>query len=558
MDKLYYDIIIIGGGAAGLRSAIEVSKGKNISCAVISKIHPLRSQTCMAQGGINAVLNDNSIEEHFIDTIKCADFLADQDAVEIFCEEAPDCLIEIEHMGMVFDRMENGSIAQRYFAGASSPRACYYKDFTGRVLLNTLFGEILKQKVPIYNEFFLHDLIIKNESICGVIVSNIKTGEIIKINSKAVILATGGAGNIYQNTVNAETTTGDGISIAFKAGAALKDIEFIQFHPTSLANKGILITEGSRAEGGYLINNRGERFMSKYDPKRMELAPRDVVARAIQQEINEGRDINGAVLLDLTHLGEQKIKSKLPQIYKITKDFTGIDCIKSPIPVKPSAHYFMGGIDVNINCETNIKGLFAAGECACVSIHGANRAGGNSLMETIVFGKRAGKTAVKFVQNTNQKNSKNIDSDLTKQISEKIRKISNRTKGIPYFKIKNSMQKTMEEYVGIFRTQKSLITAKQKLEELIDDYENVLIGTNEKSYNYALLEALDLENLLTVSYAVINCAEKRKESRGAHNRKDFPLRDDENFLKHSIAYYKNKKNIKIDYKKVSITSYKVI
>jgi succinate dehydrogenase / fumarate reductase flavoprotein subunit/NADH-dependent fumarate reductase subunit A len=376
--------------------------------------------------------------------------------------------------------------------------------------------------------------------------------ELIEIKAKSVIIATGGAGNLFQDTVNATSSTGDGIGIAYRSGVPLKDIEFIQFHPTSLAYRGILVTEAARGEKGHLINNKGERFMKRYDPEKMELAPRNVVAQAIQQEIDAGNDVNGAVLLDLTHLGEERIKKRLPQIYKLVNDFADIDCTKEPIPVRPAAHYLMGGIDINKDCETNIKGLYAAGECSCINLHGANRLGGNSLMETIVFGKRAGEAASLYAQNEPESE---IEKSPLKEASNEIEKLLKREKGTHYSKIKHDLTKTLEENAGIFRSHTSLTKGLEELRKLKEKYIEVTLGNSEKCYNYALYEALELRNLLDISHAFFVSAEKRKETRGAHARKDFPNRDNKKFHKHSVTHYKGDDDPKVTYKDVTTTSY---
>jgi len=562
MEKLYFDIVIIGGGAAGLRAALEIKKTKELSCAVISKIHPLRSQTCMAQGGMNAALNNNttqgedSILSHFEDTVIGGDYLGDQDTIQYFCEEAPKCVIELEHMGMIFTRQENGKIAQRPFGGGMFPRTCYSRDFTGHMLISTLYQEALKNDVKFFDEWYVPEILVEEGFVRGVLAFDISNLQQYTITAKAVIIATGGASTIYNNTVNAVTSTGDGIALAYHAGAPLKDIEFVQYHPTSLAHKGVLLTEGARGEGGYLINNRGERFMERYDPQKMELSKRDVICRAIQNEIIEGRGVDGCVLLDLTHLGEKKLKALLPQVYSLVSEFAGIDASKELIPVKPAAHYFIGGIDTNRECETNIKGLFAAGECASTGIHGANRLGGNSLMETIVFGKKAGENAVNYTKNNEMQKT---DFDPSQGLFDDFEKILTREKGVHYSKIRNNLRETMDENVGIFRSADSLSSALKRIKELKDDYNNVACLCPDRNYNYAFFETLELESQLTVAEAVTTAALNRKESRGAHFRKDFLKRNDDNYLKHSLIYYcggEDNKEPRIDFRDVKITRFK--
>jgi succinate dehydrogenase / fumarate reductase flavoprotein subunit len=399
-----HDVIIIGGGLTGLRAAYEVL-ASGLSVALISKVHPLRSHSVAAQGGINAALGNaeeagpDSWESHAFDTVKGSDYLADQDAVDIVCKDAPRAVIELEHMGTVFSRLKNGKIAQRPFGGAGFPRTCYAADRTGHNLLHTLYEQICAKDLKVYEEFFVTSLVVQNEMCVGCCALDISTGILHGFSSKAILLATGGYGQIYSRSTNALINTGDGAALAMKAGAPLKDMEFVQFHPTTLFGTNILMTEGARGEGGYLFNNKGERFMKDYAAKAMELAPRDIVARAIQKEIDKGRGFeNEYVHLDLTHLGSQKINERLPGIRLISMDFAGVDPIEKSIPVQPGQHYSMGGVDANNDCVTPIAGLFAAGECACISMHGANRLGGNSLLETVVFGKIAGKSMVSYTQ----------------------------------------------------------------------------------------------------------------------------------------------------------------
>jgi succinate dehydrogenase / fumarate reductase flavoprotein subunit len=539
-----YDVLIIGGGAAGLSAAIRAKSNNKIKCAVVSKVHPLRSQTCMAQGGMNAALSNNnkygedSIDKHIKDTIKGGFNLSDQNAVELFCEKAPECVIKLEHMGMIFSRDQQGKIAQRPFGGAKTARTCFSRDYTGHNLLSTLYSNCIKNDIQIYDEHFCNSIITENEKVKGIAMTDIKTGELKTVPAKAVIIATGGLTSIYKNNVNSVTTKGDGIALAFLAGANLKDMEFIQFHPTSLADKGILLSEAARGEGGYLINSNHERFVD-------ELSSRDTVSQAIQNEIDGGRGVNGHVFLDLRHLGTEKIKKRLPQIQKIVKDFYDIDCAKELIPVKPAAHYIMGGIETNLNCETNIKGLFAAGESACISIHGANRLGGNSLMETIVFGKIAGENASKYAVNTESPDITEINFNEPQFDKGEI----------PVSDIKDELAETMDSCAGIKRSEPLLQKGLDKIKEFKEKYKNIRIENTSKIFNQEKIEAYELKNMLTLAEVILKSAKERKESRGAHKRTDYKNRDDSKYLKHTIARYKEEGDLQISYKDVTITNY---
>ncbi len=546
-----HDIVVIGAGLAGMRAAIEAARA-GLNVALVSKVHPVRSHSVAAQGGINAALKeDDSWEAHAFDTVKGSDYLADQDAVEILCKEAPENILELERMGAVFSRDERGRIAQRPFGALSYPRTCYAADRTGHTLVHVLYEQILRAGIWIYEEWMVVSLVVEDGICRGVICLNLATGRLHRLHSKAVILATGGYGRVFKHTTNALINTGDGMALALQAGARLMDMEFVQFHPTTLRRTGILITEGARGEGGYLLNREGERFMKRYAPEMMELASRDVVSRAEQTEIDEGRGVDGCVLLDIRHLGEKKINERLSQIRQLAIDFEGVDPVHDPIPVRPGAHYSMGGIEVDVWGETGIEGLYAAGECACVSVHGANRLGGNSLLETIVFGRRAGRRAAEYASSTELKPFPDV---FLKEAAHEIALILNRDDGERASTIRHELSSTMNGCVGVFREEKGLKKALERVRELRERYRKVCIDDKGDVFNMDLQNALELKNILLLAEAICLGALERKESRGAHYRKDYPKRDDENWLKHSLFCLKDGE-IRIDYKDVTITRF---
>ena len=533
-----HEILVIGGGLSGLRASIEALKSGR-DAAVISKVHPLRSHSVAAQGGINAALGntpdlgDDDWKDHAFDTVKGSDYLADQDAVDILCKNAPEAVIELEHMGTVFPRFENGKIAQRPFGGAGFPRTCYAADRTGHNLLHTLYEQSISGKIKFYDEYFVTSLIKEDEKCVGCIALDLKEGTLHAFYG-TVILATGGFGRIYNRSTNALINTGDGAFLAYEIGAALEDMEFIQFHPTTLYGSNILITEGARGEGGYLKNSEGERFMKDYAPDAMELAPRDIVARAIMTEVNEGRGIDDEyVHLDLTHLGEEKIKERLPGIRQIAMDFADVDPVKKPIPVQPGQHYSMGGILVDNDCETDVPGLYAAGECSCVSVHGANRLGGNSLLETVVFGKIAGKKA------SEEMNGKELDESIFMDAIEKdsklIDSIVGKKEGILYSEILKDLRETMFQHFGVFREGETMEEGLDKIKRLKGKFEDVYVESDDKKFNQALIRTLELRNMLLIAEAVAMGAVRREESRGSHYRTDFTERRDEQYLKHTVV-----------------------
>jgi succinate dehydrogenase / fumarate reductase flavoprotein subunit len=551
-----HDLLIIGGGLAGMRAALEA--GKNVDVAVISKLHPLRSHSGAAQGGIAAVLDGwaqkigDSLESHIQDTVKGSDYLGDQDAIEILCNEAPGDIRILDRMGALFSRTDEGWIAQRDFGGHSYARTCYASDKTGHILLQTLYEQMMKQRVRVYPEWHVVSLII-HENICrGLVAYDMVRGELQVIRAKAILFATGGYGRAYGITSNAHANTGDGLALAYRVGVPLQDMEFVQFHPTGLYRHGILITEGARGEGGYLINKDGERFMERYAPNKMELASRDVVSRAVQTEIDEGRGIDGYVHLDLRHLGKKLIMSRLSQIHDIALSFSGIDCTKDPIPIQPTAHYSMGGIPTDVDGRVpGTSGLFAAGECACVSVHGANRLGGNSMLETIVFGRRAGIKAAKYVKKTALQP---MPAEALPLIEQEINLMINSKGEENAADISAELQSNMTLKCGIFRDIDGLTQMQQLIIELKERFNNIGFRDRGMTFNTELIEALELKNILDFSQIIVAGALAREESRGAHSRTDFPNRDDEHWMKHTLAY-KGGQGPVLDYKPVTITRY---
>ncbi len=557
----HYDAIIVGAGLAGLAAAREIqSHGKHV--AVISKLHPLRSHSGAAQGGINAALKEkDSIKSHMFDTVKGSDYLADQDAVKLMCEGAPETVRWAESMGAVFSREDDGTIAQRPFGGQSFPRACYARDRTGLTLLQTMFEQADRDGVEYWDEWYVADIIQENKNVYGVVAYNIRTLEPAIFNARAVMLATGGYARAYKINSNAHANTGDGLSIYARHGLPLKDMEFVQFHPTGLAGTGILISEAARGEGGKLLNSKGERFMEKYAPEKLELAPRDLVSRSITKEILEGRGVGpnkDAVYLDLTHLGKEKILSRLPELRDLAITFLGLDMIKEPIMVAATAHYSMGGIPVDnngrveIDQKDKIQGLYAAGECACVSVHGANRLGANSLLEAMFFGRHTGKTIVSDLRKKDflvhkEPNEKDADRMLN-EINTIMTSNGNEKVSV----LRTELQESMTQNAGVFRTKESLLKQRKVLKNLRDRFKNIRIDDKSKIYNTDLQEAIELGHMLDYSVFIIEGAISRQESRGSHFRDDYPKRDDEKFLKHTYATMDENGEIHIDYKDVNL------
>jgi succinate dehydrogenase / fumarate reductase flavoprotein subunit len=565
-----HDVIIIGGGLTGLQAAISLADS-GINCAIISKVHPLRSHSVAAQGGMNASLGnvqgedgtEDSWESHAFDTVKGSDYLADQDAVEIMCREAPRTVIELEHMGTVWSRLENGKIAQRPFGGAGFPRTCYAADRTGHNILNTLYEQAVDREIPFYEEFFVTSLITKDERCTGCTALEIKTGQIHGFSAKAVLMATGGFGRIFNKSTNALINTGDGQALSLCAGAPLNDMEFVQFHPTTLYGTNILISEGARGEVGILLNNKNERFMEFYAPNSVDLAPRDVVARSIEQEIIEGRGFDGGyVHLDLRHLGADKIMERLPGIRQIAMDFAGVDPIKEPIPVQPGQHYSMGGIDVDINGATNIKGLYAAGECAYISVHGANRLGGNSLLETVVFGRLVAEKIIDDVQKIKPESVELVSTHESVNLHESVKmamhEVDNKIEDMlqrkgkeNLFNIKDMMTRTMSDKFGISRDQEKMQKGLADIKDIQEKISNVSIQNKDRKFNQALIHFLEIEGMLLLAETIAHGAIAREESRGSHKRIDYPERNDLKFLKHTQVELRDNK-LHISYKDVNM------
>lgn len=559
---LSHDVLIVGGGLAGLRAAVGLCDKYDVG--LLSKVYPIRSHSIAAQGGINAALannpnaKDDTWEKHTFDTIKGSDYLADQHAVEIMCQEAIKIVYEMEHWGCPFSRFPDGSIAQRPFGGAGYPRTCFSTDITGHVLLNTLYERAVFKGVRVYPEWFVIALVNDGGQCHGVIAFDLKNGEVVPIRAKTTLFATGGYGRVYFYSTNALINTGSGIGIAYKAGVPIKDMEFVQFHPTALIGTNILMTEACRGEGGYLTNKDGERFMARYVPTAMELAPRDIVSRSIQTEIDEGRGLEHPlgkyINLDLRHLGAQKILDRLPGIRKICIDFIGIDPILEPIPIMPCQHYSMGGIDTNEKCATDIQGFYAAGECACVSVHGANRLGGNSLLDTIVFGKLASFAIDEHLKNVEIKLDEKLLMSKKEEMEKKIHRLTHEGNEKP-FTILADVSKTMSDLVGIFRKKDELAQALKNIEAAKERFKHVHVSSPELHMNHELLNAIELECMLEVAHTIALGAYLREESRGAHFRRDFNTRNDADWLKHTIAKMGKDGQPVISSKAVAITKY---
>ncbi|MCX8191631.1 MAG: FAD-binding protein [Nitrososphaerales archaeon] len=563
-------MVIIGGGIAGLRAALEIAANckSKVSIAVMSKYHPLRSHSVVAGGGISGALwVGDSPELHAWDTIKGGDFLCDQDAVEMFTQLAPKEIIKLEHWGVPWERNKDGTLqnAQR-MGGHSFPRAVFVGDRTGHFIVQSLYERCLMyDNIEFLNDHFAMSIVVSGDKVNGLTALDIKRGIIVGIKVRAIVIATGGLGRIYRTTTNEDQNTGDGMVLAYKIGVPLKDMEFVQFHPTGLVPHGYLITEAARGEGGYLINAKGERFMKRYAPERQELAPRDIVSRSIMFEIMEGRgfetqDKLGYVLLDLRHLGEDVINERLSNVKETTMTLLDLDPAKDPIPVRPSEHYMMGGIHVDNYGRTCVKGLWAAGEVACVSIHGANRLGTNALTECVVYGMLVGRDVADYLEKDGQTStsastpaSDTLKEDMDNN-EDKILELLSRKDGESIYKIRRSLWTIMDEYVSVIRSREGLETALSKIKQLQERFTKAYLGDGNRYYNTSLINALELENMLILAELITISAINRNESRGAHYRADFPKRDDVNWLKHTLIFY-SKEGPKLSYIPVRITKW---
>ncbi len=552
-----HDVIVVGGGLTGLRAAVATND--KLDTAIISRVHPVRSHSLAAQGGINASLGnapegrDDSVEKHTFDTVKGSDYLADQATVRAMCAEAPATVYEMEHWGTPFSRYDDGKICQRPFGGAAFPRTCYAADVTGHVLLHTLYEQCVKRNIKRYDEWLVLSLVVRRKKCHGFVAMNLINGELASFSAKTVIFATGGYGRVYGKSTNAIINTGSGVSISYQAGIPIKDLEFVQFHPTTLFGSNILMTEGARGEGGYLRNRQGKRFMADYAAKAMELAPRDIVARSINTEIEKGNGFPGGyVYLDLTHLGKAKILERLPGIRQICIDFANMDPINEPIKIQPGQHYSMGGIDCDVKGATEVEGFYAAGECACVSVHGSNRLGGNSLLDTIVFGKLTGNEVVRTTPGIKGPDAKLVKDELSKWQS-RIKELQSRSGGGLAATIRERVKEIMIEKVGVFREKKYLKEAFEELKELRQRADGACLSPDGYGFNQQLTGLIELPGMVDIALMIAGGALNREESRGSHFRRDFRERNDKKWLKHTIA--RLGKLPKFSHKKVDVSEY---
>ena len=544
---LQHDVLIVGSGLAGMRAALEVSEDPSLDVAILSKVHPLRSHSGAAQGGIAASLG-NSAEDswdlHMFDTVKGGDFLVDQNAAELLAREGPENIFELEHMGCAFSRDEQGRVAQRRFGGHTAPRACYAADRTGHAVLTVLFEQLLRRGVKVYSEWYALDLIVRDRVCQGIAAYDILTGQIEAIAAKTVMFGTGGYGRAFRVTTNAFASTGDGVVMAYRSGVPLEDMEFVQFHPTGLQGSGILLSEAARGEGAHIVNSDGYRFMEDYAPGRMELAPRDIVARAEQSEIEAGRgvtELQDSVFMDLRPIGEERIRYALPSVLHLARDFAGIDPLVAPVPIQPTAHYSMGGIPCDVNGQVRLKdqddapivGFFAAGEASCVSVHGANRLGTNSLLEAVVFGRRAGRGILDVVKELPP--TEIDEGDMARAIGE-VDTLMRADGPEKIGQIRAELRDTMMDKCGVFRTDEQLHEALAEVKAYQERYARASIDDHGQTFNTDLLDAVELGHMLEYAEVIVTGAIARQESRGGHARRDFPERDDENWFKHTLAY----------------------
>ncbi|MEM9906404.1 MAG: succinate dehydrogenase/fumarate reductase flavoprotein subunit [Cyanobacteria bacterium P01_D01_bin.44] len=567
---LEHDVVIVGGGLAGCRAALEIARtDPGLNLAMVAKTHPIRSHSVAAQGGIAATLKNvddqDSWEAHAFDTVKGSDYLADQDAVELLTQEAPEVVIDLEHLGVLFSRLDDGRVAQRAFGGHSHKRTCYAADKTGHAILHELYNNILRYGVTIYDEWYVLRLILEDNQAKGVVMYHLLDGELQVLRAKAVMFATGGYGRVFNTTSNDFASTGDGLSLAAREGVPLEDMEFVQFHPTGLYPAGVLISEAVRGEGAYLINSEGDRFMATYASKQMELAPRDITSRAITTELRAGRGIHldgrsggPFVHLDLRHMGREKIMSRVPFCWEEAHRLAGVDAVHQPIPVRPTAHYSMGGIPVNIegqvrsSTEGLIDNFFAAGECACVSVHGANRLGSNSLLECVVYGRKTGATIARYVQT--QKLPEVDEQRYLKAAKDRLQQLLEQPGEYRLNQIRQQVQDCMAAHCGVFRTEEIITEGLTQLKALRSRYAQIRLDDPGNVWNTELIEALELQSLMVVGEVIMTGALQRRESRGAHSREDFPERDDQTFLQHTLAYY-SPAGIDLRYMPVKITMF---
>lgn len=567
---LEQDVVIVGGGLAGCRAALEIKRlAPDTKVAIVAKTHPIRSHSVAAQGGIAASLKnvdaEDSWEAHAFDTVKGSDYLADQDAVEILTKEAPEVIIELEHLGVLFSRLPDGKIAQRAFGGHSHNRTCYAADKTGHAILHELVNNLRRNKVEIYDEWYVMKLIYEEGEAKGLVMYEIATGRIEIVRAKAVMVATGGYGRVYNTTSNDYASTGDGLAMAAIAGIPLEDMEFVQFHPTGLYPVGVLISEAGRGEGAYLINSEGRRFMEDYAPSRMELAPRDITSRAITLEIRAGRGVNADgsaggpyVYLDLRHMGREKIMSRIPFCWEEAHRLVGIDAVEQPMPVRPTVHYCMGGIPVNTdgrvrkNANELTEGFFAAGECACVSVHGGNRLGSNSLLECVVYGRRTGRSIAEYVQG---RSLPEIDEAVYKtEAQTRIDQLLNQQGTVRINTLRQAFQDCMTSHCGVFRSESFMAEGLEQVQNLKAQYGQIFLDDKQPQWNTEVIEALELQSIMAVGELILTSAIQRQESRGSHAREDFPSRDDEQFLRHTLASFDGEQ-IKVEYMPVVINRF---